>query len=499
MKKPIDQDVRDDILKSNHQHYLISASTGSGKTTILCEKAFSIVDKNFIKTYQQIAMITFTRLATRQIRDKVIELISKREKSYERYLKNLKIATTESFVLSELIKPFIRDALGKDFPGGENLIQNYNSRFIDFDSGLLNIKTGNIIGSYEDVTKNFTYQLALEILENSENARKYFKSRFPIVMVDEYQDVDYDMHSFYMYLKNELNVRLVLVGDIKQMLYSFRGADEAIMESLQSDDEFKKYQLIENFRSHLSIVNYSYQFFKQDIEIPHIHYKENRVRLYSDIVIKENIRRFINEISSKEDDIFAFLFARRNQWNNEKYYWEDKGFVFIDNTPLDSSYPNYDVLEPVLKLYFDSSNYNIYNLLDDLDVEIKNSTVKKATKIRENLETDISKVLKMIEELTEKNLLEDEKLRFIETLDEKYRVNFVSNRPKRLALTIHGAKGLEFDHVFIDADSFYDLKDKFLNQNHYVAITRAKKSLHILINDKYESLLQSLGIFQLNS
>lgn len=499
MKVPIDQEIREDILKSNHQHYLISASAGSGKTTILCEKAFSIIDKNLIKTYQQIAMITFTRLATRQIRDKVIELTIEREKKSERYLKFLKIATTESFVLSEVIKPFIRDALGKDFPREENLVQNYNSRFIDFDTGLLKIKTEGIIGSFRDDRKNFTYQLALKILEKSENARKYFKARFPIVMVDEYQDVDYDMHNFYMYLKNELNVRLVLVGDIKQMLYGFRGADEAIMESIQSDDKFEKYQLIDNFRSHLSIVNYSYQFFKQEIEIPHIIHEENRVRLYSDFVITENIRKFINEISSNKDDIFAFLFATRNQWNTEKYYWEDEGFVFIDNTPLDSRYPNYDVLEPILKLYFDSSNYNIYNLLDDLEVKIKNSTILKATKIKENLETDISKVLKMIEELTEINLFEDEKLRFIETLDEKYRINFISNRPKKLALTIHGAKGLEFDHVFIDADSFYDFDDNFLKQNHYVAITRPKKSLHILINDKYESLLQSLGVIQINS
>lgn len=489
----IDQDIRDEIIESDHKHYLISASAGSGKTTILVEKAFSMLDRNIIKPYQQIAMITFTRLATRQIRDKVNEQISKRYNDVN-YLKAIKIITTESFILSEVIKPFIRDAYGKNFPSGDELMQNYNCKFRDYEDGLLYIKSNKLIGSYRANNKNFTYQLGLQILIRSANARKYIKAMYPIVMIDEYQDVDYDMHQLYMYLKNVLNIRLVIVGDIKQMLYQFRGANIEIMNNLEKDHDIRKYSLIQNFRSHLSIVNYSYQFFKQEIVIPKIPYEEDRIRFYSSSdSVEENINRFICEVSSQIDDTFAFIFARRDQWIKEKRLWEDEGFIFIDNPPLDSSYPNYNLLEPVLKLYFDLGNYNIYNMLDDLELEIKSSTVRKANLILDNLDRNNMEALKIIEELSGKYLLDEEKQRFEETLHEQYRVNFVVDRPKKVALTIHGSKGLEFDHVFIHADSFF-YYDDFKRQNHYVAITRPKKSLHIINTGRYESILHAHGI-----
>ncbi|GAA0607707.1 hypothetical protein GCM10009001_26290 [Virgibacillus siamensis] len=488
----IDQNTRDEILASNHPHYLISASAGSGKTTILVEKAFAMIEKKLIQPYQQIAMITFTRLATRQIKDKVKELLPMESTDNKHYLKAIKVITTESFILSEVIKPFIRDAFGKEFPSGEDFVQNYNNiyKFDDFDKGLLQMKGQNVIGSYRDNNKNFTYQLGLEILKKSLNAQRYLKARFQVVMVDEYQDVDYDMHHLYMYLKDELKIRLVIVGDLKQMLYGFRGADAEIMKSLEDDYEFNNYRLIHNFRSHLSIVNYSYQFFEQSLDIPH---EENRIRYYSNLDVLKNINMFISEPSTK-DDAFVYLFARRNQWGRERTYWENKGFVFIDKTPLNSSYPNYEVLEPVLKLYFDSSHYNIYSMLDDLDVEIKSSTVRKAELLQENLNIDTIKALKQIEEITDRNLLEVEKQNFFETLDKQYSVNFIAEKPKKLALTIHSAKGLEFEHVFINADSFFDFHNNFAKQNHYVAITRAKESLHIVKNGLYESVLNGLGI-----
>lgn len=490
----LDQDKRNEILESNHSHYLISASAGSGKTTILVEKAFAMLEKKLIKPYQQIAMLTFTRLATRQIKDKVteLELLPRLGNDSKHYSKAIKVATTESFVLSEVIKPFLRDAFGKDLPIGEDLVQNYNNvyKFREFNDGLLQMKTQNVIGSYRSNKKNFTYQLGLQVLQKSVNAQKYLKARFPVIMVDEYQDVDYDMHQLYMYLKNELKIRLAIVGDLKQMLYGFRGADTKIMNSLKKGDEFSTYRLIHNFRSHLSIVNYSYQFFGQELVIPH---EENRVIFYPDLEVLENINKFISTSSSKDDTI-AYLFARRDQWRNEKVFWENEGFVFIDKPPLNSSYPNYDILEPVLKLYFDSSNYNIYNLLDDLDVEIKSSTIRKAGLLQENLNIDIPKALKKIEEIMDRNLLEEEKQKFSETLDKQYSVNFVIEKPKRLALTIHSAKGLEFEHVFINADSFFDPYGIFAKQNHYVAITRPRESLHIVKNERYESVLFKLGI-----
>src|SRR5690625_604635 len=237
-----DQNIRDEILESDHRHYLISASAGSGKTTMLVNKSFTMIERKLIKPYQQIAMITFTRLATRQIEEKVKEKLVGIEDQND-YLKGIKITTTESFILSEVIKPFLREAFGREFPDGDEFVQNYNNNFRNFNEGLMKIKTRNIIGSFNDSNKNFTYQLGLEVFKKSINAQKYFRARFPVIMIDEYQDVDYDMHQLYLFLKDTLKIRLVVMGDIKQMLYSFRGARPEIMDSLVNDDELKKYYL----------------------------------------------------------------------------------------------------------------------------------------------------------------------------------------------------------------------------------------------------------------
>src|SRR5699024_1330078 len=103
------------------------------------------------------------------------------------------------------------------------------------------------------------------------------------------------------------------------------------------------------------------------------------------------------------------------------------------------------------------------------------------------------KSLEIFEEVLNINLTEIEVEKFKESLKPVWSKYFQSEEPKRQILTIHGSKGLEFDHVFIDADSFYYDK-KFRKRNHYVAITRAKESLTINLNNDYISLLNNRGL-----
>src|SRR5699024_7382547 len=104
------QQVRDSILNSDKSYILIDASAGSGKTHQLVEKAFWYVENKFIKDYEQIALITFTQLATQQLRETIDKLIKKysvvKEYINPKHTNNFKVLTNYGFVLEEIIRPF---------------------------------------------------------------------------------------------------------------------------------------------------------------------------------------------------------------------------------------------------------------------------------------------------------------------------------------------------------------------------------------------------------
>lgn len=155
IKQPIDQEARDAIISSNFQNYLITASAGSGKTTLLVEKSFKIIESKYMEPYQQVAMITFTRLATRQLNERIQSEINKLVTKNKQLLNlnKFKVSTTESFVISEIIKPFLREAYGVAYPKGSEISQNYNLKFSLYNQGLENLKKEHILGSYKNGKK----------------------------------------------------------------------------------------------------------------------------------------------------------------------------------------------------------------------------------------------------------------------------------------------------------------------------------------------------------
>lgn len=492
----IDQEVRNSILADNKPYLLVDASAGAGKTTIMVEKANWYIHFGHLENYQQVLMITFTRLATRQIRDKVEELLRKKETEYinPEYIKNFTIKTTEAFINSEVIRPFVRDALGRDFPE-EDFLTNYYDNFNTYESGKKKLQESKVLGAYNNKRKNFSYELALDILRKSYNARECLKARYPIIMIDEYQDVDADMHKLFMYLKNTLKIKLFIVGDIKQGLYGFKGADPEIFRSLSQIEQFKSYQLIKNFRSHASIVDYSYHFFESNFEVD---FEEDKVYLYNSGM---GSTEFLSYINKSPDESVAYLFSRRNQWFANQGIWEKNNFVYLDNPPLDSGFPNFDILEPVLKIYHDHENYNIFEMLEDMSVDLTDFNQSLAERIQIHLSSQNEKIFEVIEKLLNKKITASEKTAFQESQSEKWKPNFSKKQIKRVAMTIHAAKGLEFDHVYLHADSFYPPStfhgmSSLNKEQHYVAITRPKKSLYIELNSSYKALLLEKEILE---
>ncbi|MBA4603336.1 UvrD-helicase domain-containing protein [Thermoactinomyces mirandus] len=109
-------------------------------------------------------------------------------------------------------------------------------------------------------------ELTYKAITNIPDVKKKIANRFRYIFVDEFQDTSYyQAKIFQMICSEETGPSLFVVGDIKQSIYQFRGAD------LQSYDLFEKwmkergkvYHLFTNYRSSLGIVKFVNRLFKE--------------------------------------------------------------------------------------------------------------------------------------------------------------------------------------------------------------------------------------------
>lgn len=82
------------------------------------------------------------------------------------------------------------------------------------------------------------------------------KLNIKFLFVDEFQDTDNGQIKTLVWLKKSLGCNLFVVGDIKQSIYRFRGAEETAFDKLQEElpDQVVEYELIKNYRTAPEII-----------------------------------------------------------------------------------------------------------------------------------------------------------------------------------------------------------------------------------------------------
>ncbi len=94
--------------------------------------------------------------------------------------------------------------------------------------------------------------------ENADALRRRITAQFPVAMVDEFQDTSPDQYQIFNLLyrvaDNERAHGLFLIGDPKQSIYGFRGADIHSYLAARSATEGRHYQLGTNYRSTEALV-----------------------------------------------------------------------------------------------------------------------------------------------------------------------------------------------------------------------------------------------------
>ncbi|HGR0526895.1 TPA: UvrD-helicase domain-containing protein, partial [Streptococcus pneumoniae] len=241
-----DKNVKKELLEYQG-NILILANAGSGKTTFLTKKLKS--DSKRLNNYQKLAAITFTRNATEEIKQKLVDIPD-----------NVVVSTIDSFLDKEIILPFLNQKY--EIQTSVQFSFRIDHNFSDYSTGIKQILQDGIFGTYDFPTskhgKNFKCEVALDILKTIDSASEYIKYKFNTLYIDEFQDCDQSMNDLFLYLKNELGIPLFIVGDDKQSIYQWRGASPKYINNLwKNKNDFRKKRFIGNFRSLPRIVDFS--------------------------------------------------------------------------------------------------------------------------------------------------------------------------------------------------------------------------------------------------
>ena len=131
------------------------------------------------------------------------------------------------------------------------------------------------------ITNDDLLRLTRDLIRDSKASRDHFRNKYRTFFVDEFQDTDSLQADFIYRLaqdpEDESRLRpgaLFVVGDPKQSIYRFRGAEPEIYfqikEQMEALDNAKTYELSKNFRSNKDVIDWVNKKFTESDQYYHI-------------------------------------------------------------------------------------------------------------------------------------------------------------------------------------------------------------------------------------
>ncbi len=261
----------------------VYAGPGSGKTRVVTLRAARLAQSG-----KKLLVTTFTNDATEEMRARLGQLLTKEQlvgsqitTMHALCLQILKAAAIKFSLLTDefLRRNLAETALAGDLDGG---VAGFLSKVgYQKNTGM----TANVYkhdGSSDDMDfarcwrayekaktqkgfKEFD-DLVLDagaLLGANEDLRRLLAGRFSHIIVDECQDMNKPQYAVAFALAQD-HKNLMLVGDLDQSLYGFRGADTSTFKHFAAHARTKVYELRENYRSTQSILTFADSLIRQD-------------------------------------------------------------------------------------------------------------------------------------------------------------------------------------------------------------------------------------------
>ena len=108
--------------------------------------------------------------------------------------------------------------------------------------------------------------MALKLIKECHWVRAALKAKYPVLVVDEYQDLGVPLHNIVEKLCLVEQIRLFAVGDPDQSIYGFNGSRPNLLEDLAKDPDIEQVRLKLNYRCGSDIIKASSALIGPDME-----------------------------------------------------------------------------------------------------------------------------------------------------------------------------------------------------------------------------------------
>lgn len=485
------------VIFSSNDRVIVEAPAGYGKTKTMISKIAYLIASNQVPSNKKILTLTFSVNAAYKIKRDISEklpLIFVDSYGSPTDLKK-KIFASNYHGLCRRILQLYGYLLSSELNNIENLKGIDDSEYSLGNLGLglnrteirqisiLNEKVKKIDLDY--VQRNYDFYLekvaelllpkgyipfnaillfTLKLFEEYPHILKFYRSYFPIIIIDEYQDTNILSAMILKKLITE-NTKLILMGDPLQRIYGFIGAIKNIMSDSQHEFSMERIELKNNHRFNdnpeMLQLDKNIRENAKDIKNPQITTPANiivlkaRNQFAESTMVLDTIKRLLKDHPS--DKIAILVRLGTSSINTRKLlevFDDDDSLNYFNALFNDDDEEYIDFHHVALQEFMNVIQNSKVRVFKTISNNFLNRVQRK---YRRNPKLVFQSLFKLLESFLEliaqefKFLTPDEKIEFIkDTLENRALKQYLEYIDSNVVIaTIHGAKGLEWEYVII--------------------------------------------------
>ena len=344
-----------EAVKHTEGPLLITAGAGSGKTKVLTCRIAHLLELG-VAPYRILA-ITFTNKAAKEMKERVTNLVGAQADSiwlstfhsfcakllrfevdgFHGYTRNFTIydSSDQLVLVKDCLKKLNlddkqfmpRSVLGT-ISSAKNVLMDAKA-FAAKASDFYEQKVADVYALYQEklrennaVDFDDLLFLAVRLLQEKEDVREKYQSRFQYILVDEYQDTNHAQYALTKILAARWR-NICVVGDADQSIYAWRGADiRNIIDFTRDYPDAASIKLEQNYRSTKTILHAANAVIDKNESRP-------KKTLWTENPAGNKIIHYQAQTEHDEADYIAGVIYNRHEISHEPY--GDMAILFRTN------------------------------------------------------------------------------------------------------------------------------------------------------------------------